>query len=205
MIEQGTHAWKMLRLGKVTASRIADLTARTKSGWGAGRANYMADIVCERLTGKATEGFRSSDMDYGNQTEDEARAAYCFFRNAKINEAAFIDHPTIKMAGASPDGLIDVDGLFEVKCPKPATHIATLEGKSIKGVYLKQMQWQMACTGRQWCDFVSYNNDLPEHIQLSIRRVNRDEEMISELENFVIDFLNEVEGKIRYLETLEVA
>jgi putative phage-type endonuclease len=196
---QGTEEWYAARLGKVTSSRIADMVARTKSGWGASRANYMAELVAERLTGKPTEGFQSAAMRRGKDVEPDAMSAYAFYTDATLATVGFVPHPSIAMAGASPDRLVDDDGLVEVKCPNTATHIDTLLGASIPGEYVKQMQWQMACTGRAWCDWVSFDPRLPELMQLSIHRIVRDQAMIDELEAAARVFLHEVAAKVAAL------
>lgn len=196
-IEQGSEAWHQLRLGKVTASRIADMLARTKSGWSTSRANYASELVIERLTGSPTEGFKSAAMQWGTDTEPRAREAYEFRSDAVIEPASFVDHPVIPMSGASPDGLVGADGLVEVKCPLTATHIETLLEGKVPGRYVLQMQWQMACTGRQWCDFVSFDPRMPEWSALFIERVARDQAKIDEIENEVVLFLNEVEATVR--------
>lgn len=205
MIEQRSEEWHQMRLGKVTASRIADMMAKTKTGWGASRGNYAAELIAERLTGQRTDGYVSEAMQNGIDMEEEARNAYAFIKNAKLHEVAFVDHPCISMAGASPDRLVGDDGLIEIKCPMPKKHIATLLGGSIDGAYLMQMQWQMACTGRKWCDFVSYSAAFPEHLKLFVRRVHRDEKHIEELETEVIKFLTEVEDKVLALNALSEA
>jgi putative phage-type endonuclease len=189
MIEQGTPEWHALRVGKATASRVADIIRKTKSGVSASRARYMGELVAERLTGRPTESFKSADMDWGHATEAEAREVYAFERDATLEAVAFVDHPTIPMAGASPDRLVSTDGLLEIKCPATHTHLATLLGASIESDYLTQMQWQMACTGRQWCDFVSYDPRLPGEMALFVKRVQRDEAVIRELEAEVSKFL----------------
>lgn len=199
-IEQGSDEWHQQRLGKVTASRISDLLSKTKSGWGAGRTNYEAQIIAERLTGQREETFKSPAMERGNEVESEAREAYEFFNNVTVEETSFVDHPTVEMSGASPDGLVNDDGLVEIKCPNTATHLSTLLGGSIKGVYQKQMQWQMACTGRKWCDFVSYDPRMPEHLQMKVTRVERNDELIEEIEKEVVIFLEGVTEKIKKLE-----
>jgi len=202
VIIQGTPEWHETRLGKVTASRIADLMAKTKSGVSASRGNYEAQLIAERMTGTFEEGFKSAAMDRGNEVEAEARAFYEFLHNVTVEEIGFVDHKTINMSGASPDGLVGTDGLFECKCPNTKTHIDTLLGGSIKGVYLKQMQWQMACTERLWCDFVSYDPRMPEHLQMFVQRVERDDKMIAEIESDVKTFLADLEIKIKQLESL---
>lgn len=198
-MDQRTAEWFAARLGKATASKIADLTATTKSGPAASRANYAAQLVAERLTGEPAETFTSPAMQWGNDTEAEARAAYCFFRDEAVVEVGFVDHPTVAMSGASPDGLVGDDGLLELKCPNTATHILTLTGKSVPGKYVKQIMWQLACTGRKWCDFASYDPRLPESMRLLVIRLHRDDAMIAELEAEVSTFLAEVEETVSTL------
>lgn len=199
---QRSEAWHQARLGKVTASRVADVVARIKTGWGASRANYAAELIAERLTGQPAEKFSSPAMQCGTDTEEQARAAYAFASDVDVISVGFVPHPGIAMAGASPDGLVGDDGLLELKCPNTATHIDTL----IKGVvaekYVKQVQWQMACTGRAWVDFASFDPRMPDDLQLWVRRVPRDEEMIAELEREVIVFLAEVDETVAKLTTL---
>lgn len=196
---QGSQEWHAARLGKVTASRVADVIAKTKTGWGASRANYMAELLAERLTGVAAEQYTNAAMKWGTDTEAEARAAYSFMRDAEVVEVGFIDHPEIPMTGASPDGLIGTDGLVELKCPNTATHVDTLLGSTIPAKYVTQMQWQMACTGRAWCDWVSYDPRLPGSMQLFVQRVARDDAMIAGLESDVTAFLSELGQKVAAL------
>jgi putative phage-type endonuclease len=192
---QGTQEWMRERLGKATASRISDLMAKTRTGWGASRKNYAAELVVERMTGEPAPRYQNGAMAYGLECEPEARAAYAFVMNVDVAEAGFVPHPTIDMAGASPDGLINDDGLVEIKCPNTATHLDTLlRPQAIDGDYLLQMQFQLACTGRQWCDFVSYDKRLPEPMRLSIARIPRDDKLIAEIEAAVRAFLAEVDA-----------
>lgn len=199
MIAQGTPEWHALRIGKATGSRIADVVAETKTGPSASRANYMAELVAERLTGKRTEAFVNAAMQWGTDKEAEARHLYAFEKDAEVIEVAFVDHPTIPMSGASPDGLVGADGLVEFKCPNTATHIATLRGAPIDKKYMVQMQWQMACTGRTWCDFVSYDPRLPLEMAMHIRRVPRDDKQIADLETKVAAFLAELDQTVSEL------
>lgn len=202
MIEQGTPEWHALRCGKVTASKIADLTAKTKTGVSAMRATYMGQLIAERMTGVVAESYTSGPMQWGTDTEEEARDAYAFYHGATLHPVAFVEHPTIPMSGASPDRYVGDDGLIEVKCPNTATHIETLLGKSIPGKYVKQMHWQMACTGRSWCDFVSFDPRMPEHLKLFVRRLHRDPSVISELESEVRQFISELDAKVAELNAL---
>lgn len=199
MTEQGSDAWKRERAGKATASKIADIVAKTKAGWGASRANYAAQLVAERLTGTPAESYINAAMQHGTDTEPEARDAYQFRTDADVEQTGFIPHPTIAMSGASPDGLVGTDGLLEIKCPNTATHIETLLGGEIDRRYQIQMQWQMACTGRKWADFASFDNRLPEAMRLHIRRIPRDDVLIASLEQDVSLFLAEVAETVESL------
>ncbi len=198
-VTQGSPEWIALRLGKVTASRVADVVAKTKTGWGSSRANYMAELVAERLTGSPAIAYTNAAMQWGTEKEPEARSAYEFLTNIEVKAVGFIPHPVIQMAGASPDGLVEDDGLVEIKCPQTATHLETLLGGEIDAKYIKQMQWQMACGGRAWCDWVSYDPRLPEPMRLFVRRVPRDDKLIAELEKDVKDFLSELDAKVSEL------
>ena len=200
-MEQRTDSWFAARAGKVTASAIYKVMARTKTGWGADRANYMAQLVSERLTGRPADSFSNSAMQWGIDTEPQARAMYELETGQGVVECGFFDHPEIAMSGASPDGLIGEKGLIEIKCPNTATHIATLRGAEIEGNYIKQMQWQMACTGTEWCDFVSFDPRLPDEMQMHIRRIERDDEMLREIGEHVTEFLAEVDATIADLTT----
>lgn len=197
---QGSGAWFALRCGRVTASRAADLIARTKTGWGASRAHYMAQLVVERLTGTVEPSHPTAAMRWGTQTEPEARAAYQLQRDVAVREADFILHPDIFMAGASPDGLVGEDGLVEIKCPNSATHIEVLRSATIPERYQLQMLWQMACTGRAWCDFLSYDPRFPEPLRLFIKRLDRDEARIAELERQVEAFIAELDEAVTAIE-----
>lgn len=192
-VVQGTEEWHAARRGKLTASRIADMMARTKTGYAASRENYRAQLVVERLTGETPDGFTNAAMRWGTETEPMARAAYSFWADADVVEVGFIDHPTLEWAGASPDGLVGDDGLVEIKCPESKTHIATLRGGAIPDKYVKQMQWQMACTGRKWCDFVSFDPRLPVPMQMHVTRLRRDDEIIAQIEAEAVVFLAEIE------------
>lgn len=199
---QGSQEWLQLRAGKVTASRVADIIAKTKSGYSASRANYMAQLITERLTGNPAETFTNAAMAWGTEMEPEARRAYEFYKAVDVEQVAFVDHPTIGDCGASPDGLVGSDGLVEIKAPLTATHIETLTSRSVPSKYITQMQWQMSCTGRKWTDFVSYDPRMPESMRFFCVRVQRDDQMIAELEAEVIKFLAEVRAKVDELKRL---
>jgi putative phage-type endonuclease len=199
MMDQGSEEWFTIRIGKVTASRVADVIAKTKTGYSASRDNYMAQLICERLTGLKGESFTNAAMQHGTDTEPLARAAYEALQDVLVDEVGFVPHPTIEMAGASPDGLVGDDGLLEIKCPNTATHIETLISKVVPSKYNTQMQFQMACTGRKWCDFVSFDNRLPEMFQLFVTRVPRDEVFIRLIESEIVQFIAELDDKINKL------
>jgi putative phage-type endonuclease len=200
-MEQLSEEWFAARRGKVTASRLSDVIAMTKSGWGAARGNYMAELITEILTGITVERFRNDAMTWGVEKEPDARNAYMFFRDVEVLSAEFVLHPRIAESGASPDGLIGDGGLLEIKCPQTATHIETLINGTCSSRYVTQMQWQMACTDRQWCDFVSFDPRLPASMQLFVRRFERQQKEIDQLEKDVAQFLKEMHAKIATLQS----
>lgn len=202
-IIQGTPEWFAIRCGKVTASKVADVIAKTKTGPAASRANYLAQLVAERLTGKPAESFSNGAMQWGTDQEPFARAAYELKTDALVDQIGFVDHPAIAMSGASPDGLIDSFGLVEIKCPNTATHIEYLLGKQVPPKYKPQMAWQLACTERAWCDFVSFDPRMPERHQLFVIRYTPEADYIAELESAVVEFLGEVAKTIEKLENLQ--
>jgi putative phage-type endonuclease len=192
-IAQGSDEWhKICRLGKVTASRIADVMAKGKSGEAATREDYRTELVVQRLTNEPGESFTNAAMEWGTQTEPMARIAYEAHANVFVEQVAFVDHPTIEWFGCSPDGLVGETGLVEIKCPASKAHIKYLLGGKPPAKYVPQMQCQMAVTGREWCDFVSYDPRLPEDLQLFVVRLERDEEYIKAMEAEVEKFLGEV-------------
>lgn len=199
---QGDREWFAARRGKVTASRVSDVVARTKTGWGASRANYTAELIAERLTGETAPSYTNAAMQHGIDTEPMARAAYEFFRDETVQIVGLIPHPSIAMSAASPDGLVGDDGMLELKCPNTSTHIETLLGGTIPAKYETQMMWQMACAGRKWVDFASFDPRLPLNLSLFVRRVRRDDKRIAELEGMVCEFLVEVEAKVAALTAL---
>ena len=200
---QGSPEWFAQRLGRATASRIADVIAKTKSGYSTSRENYCVELALERITGTHAASFSNDAMRWGTETEPLARAAYEARTGAIVEEVAMVPHPTIAMAGASPDGTIDADGLLEVKCPSQATHAKNLLSRKPDGKYITQMMWQMACTGREWCDFVSFDPRFPLHLQLMVVRVPRDDLYIKMLESEVVDFLGEVSQMVDGLNSIQ--
>lgn len=203
-IEQGTDEWFAIRCGKVTASRVADVIATTKSGYSASRANYEAQLICEILTGKPAESYSNAAMAWGTETEPLARAQYELKTGEMVNQIGFVVHPMIEQAGASPDGLVGSEGLIEIKCPNTSTHLDTLLSQKVPSKYIVQMTWQMVCTGRKWCDFVSYDPRLPENLQLFVQRIELDEDYAKKLQNEVVMFLVEVNEKVEKLRKINV-
>jgi len=197
---QGTQEWLNARAGSLGASRVADAIAKTKSGWGASRANLMAELIVERLTGApVADRFVNDAMRWGTEVEPQARAAYEFYKDVSVKQVGIVRHPSIAGTHASPDGLVGDDGLIEIKAPQTSNHIETLISKAVPAKYVTQIQWQLCCTGRQWCDFVSFDPRMPEAMQFFCVRVHRVPEIIEELEQEVVAFLNEVRAKISTL------
>ena len=200
---QGSSEWLMERCGKVTASRVGDIMAKTKSGYSAGRANYMAQLLCERMTGSVEESFKSEAMRWGTEKEPEARSIYEALNLTVVEEYGFGMHPEIPYFGASPDGLIGEDGGLEIKCPNTATHIETLLDGTVKRQYLLQMQTAMAVFNREWWDFVSYDPRMADGLKIWVKRVDRDNSLIAEIESEVIKFNAELEAKIEQLQKMK--
>ncbi|EAT8908028.1 YqaJ viral recombinase family protein [Salmonella enterica] len=206
MMLQRSPEWFAARCGKVTASRLYDVMTRTKSGYAASRQNYMAELICQRLTGKPEEGFTNAAMMRGTELEPVAREMYALNEfDAVISEVGLIDHPTIAGFAASPDGLINDDGLIEIKCPNTWTHLQTLKTGVPKRQYLLQMHAQMMCTGRKWCDFVSFDDRLPPELAYFKTRINFDEVLAEEIEQEVVKFLTELETEIQNITHQESA
>lgn len=204
-IVQGSPEWFAQRLGKVTASRLSDVVAKIKTGEASTRAGYRAELVAERLTGKAAEGFSNAAMKWGTDCEPLARAAYEAEFGLLVVETGMVQHPRIEMSGASPDGLVSIDGLLEIKCPDTKTHIDTILSGEAPSKYIPQVQWQMACTGRAWCDFASFDPRMPADMQLFVRRVLRDDTLIRSFEDEVVQFLSEVDATVEKLKAWKKA
>lgn len=201
MSAQGSDEWFAARLGRATASRFADVLATTKTGAGASRKNYLAQLVVERITGQRAESYTNAAMQWGTDTEPLARAAYSAATGNEVQECGFIRHGSL-MAGASPDGMVEDDGLIEIKCPNTATHIETLLARRMPSRYQAQVQGQLWIADKLWCDFVSYDSRMPVDLQLAVYRVERDNTYISKLYAEVVAFLIEVEATVEKLNEL---
>ena len=193
-MEQRTDEWFQARLGKVTASRISDVLAAPTT---AAYSNYQAQLIAERLTGEPYESHVTAAMQWGVDTEAEARSMYEFMTDQTVMDIGFVPHFIIKQSGASPDGLVGLNGQIEIKCPNTATHIKTFTSGTIEKKYRNQMTWQMACTDRHWCDFVSYDPRLPAEYNLCIIRFERDDEEVKKMELKVKEFLGHLEDKLK--------
>ena len=190
---QGSEEWHSARLGKVTASKLIDVLTKGKGeAESLTRAKYRMDLACEMLSSTRAESFTNDAMARGTELEPIARMFYEVKFNLAVKEVGFINHPTVPMSGASPDGLVGDDGLIEIKCPNKNTHGNTILTGDIPAKYMSQMQWQMACTGRQWCDYVSFCPEMLFDLQMYVKRVPRDDEFIAKAEVAVVKFLEEV-------------
>jgi len=204
MIEQGTIEWFEARLAKVTASRLNAVMAKTKSGYAATRVNYMMELICQKLSGQREESFTSASIQRGNEMEPIARGAYEANKGIFVEEAEFTIHPIEKGFGASPDGLVGEDGLIEIKCPNTATHIEFLKSGKVKREYLLQMHGQMLCTGRRWCDFVSYDDRI-KGLEYRCVRIDFDLELGNEIIMEVTKFLNDMDKELKIIEGMRKA
>ncbi len=205
--EQGTEGWFADRLGKVTASRLSDVLAKTKTGYSASRNNYMTQLVLETITQSRAESYTNLAMAWGTEQEPFARAAYEAKTGQMVEEVGFLPHPTIALAGASPDGLVGDSGMVEIKCPSTSTALEcwltqSQGGNAVDSKYFAQMQWQMRCADRSWCDYVVFDPRMPAKAQLFVTRVERDEEWLKNAEEEVTKFLVEMQAKVETLKTI---
>ncbi len=204
-MEQRTAQWFQARLGKVTASNIYNVLSKTAKGLPTSKyEDYKIKLITERLTGETSPHYETEDMRWGIEHEEDALKEYAFIYDTEISQCGFIQHPTLKMAGASPDGLIGENGLIEIKCPRSANHMRFCIDNEIKPEYHAQMQFQMACTERQWCDFISYDPRFTgdsSHLRMKIKRIYRDDKQIEQINQAVQAFLAEIEREIKQLST----
>jgi putative phage-type endonuclease len=202
VIEQGSEAWQTMRCGKITASRIKMMVAKTKSGPSASRQNLAATLMLERVLGVVEETFVNDAMRRGVEEEPLARLAYTLATGNDVEEVPFINHPNIANAGASPDGLVGEDGMVEIKNPNTSTHVGWAIAGVVPAEHVMQLQWQMACSGRKWCDFVSFDSRMPEGQSLFIKRLYRDDDLIEKVEKQVVEFDAEVEKMVSDLRSI---
>jgi putative phage-type endonuclease len=201
-MEQLTPEWFAARVGKLTASRMADVMAKTKSGPAASRKNYMMELICEKLSGESVDFYKNAAMQRGTDLEPIARGAYEASKGLFVKEEGLVDHPTIIGLAASPDGLVGDDGLIEIKCPNTATHLEFLKTSKIPSKYILQMHTQMICTGRNWCDFVSYDDRL-QGLEYKCVRVKLDVNTVIDIETAAITFISEMNHELIEIEKLK--
>jgi len=203
-IIQGTPEWLQLRLGHVTASRVADILAKTKTGPSASRQNYLIELAIQRVTGVVEESYKNEAMIRGTEEEPKARQAYELLTETFVEEVPFVKHKSIEWFGCSPDGIIkNNDGtynLLEIKNPNSATHWSYIKEGEPPTKYKIQMMAQMACTGAQWCDFFSYDSRMPEGSRYFLKRMVRDNAFIDEMEKEVKVFLDQVAEEVKLME-----
>lgn len=199
-MEQLSPEWFAIRKGKVTAGRIVDVMA---GGKGVTRQNYMNKLIDEVTTSEQPEGYTNAYMQWGIDQEPKARQLYELQTGYTVEQTGFVLHPTIEGTGASPDGLVGEDGLVEIKCPATSTHREFLLTGKIKTQYIYQMHWQMVCTERKWCDFVSYDpRMINPNLRLKIVRVPLDEELVSVITEAVVSFIDELNDNLKQLEEI---
>jgi hypothetical protein len=197
---QGSDEWRQARCGSIGASDAPRVVRRIKSGgYSADRDSLMAEKVLERLTDTPVEIYKTAAMLQGTAREPDARMTYALIKGVEVEEVGIVPHPTLAGSHCSPDGLVGESGLVEIKCPMPAAHLELLINETISNDHLVQVAWQMSVTGRQWCDFVSFNSDFPSSMQIWIKRVHRDPKFIAELEREIATFIKELEAKVAKL------
>ncbi|WP_273722008.1 lambda exonuclease family protein [Bartonella sp. ML71XJBT] len=200
-MEQRTAEWFQARLGKVTASNVYNVLNKTAKGTPTSKyEEYKIKLMTERLTEEISQSYITPAMQWGIEHEEDALREYAFIYDTEVTRCGFIQHPTIQMAGASPDGFVGEDGLVEIKCPQSLNHLRFFIDDTIKPEYIAQMQFQMACTGRKWCHFMSYNPHFvgrSSHLRMKIKRINRDEEHIEAINKAVEIFLEEIEQEMQ--------
>lgn len=196
---QRTDEWWKKRLGKITASRIGDIMPGARGAYKDSREALAYSLAAEWLTSTPQNTFVTHSMQWGIDQEPNAKLAYTAKTDLEIREADFYQHPTIALSGGSPDGLIQENGLVEIKCPETHTHLKSLCEYYIKPQYIYQMQWCMECAGKTYCDFVSFDPRVKAPYNIWIYEVERDNEMIAKIKEEVllfIDYLSEIKGKM---------
>jgi len=191
---QGSDQWLRARIGRITASRISDVMATLKRGGeSAARRNYKMELTAERLTRRAADHYVSYEMQRGSEKESDAKMLYEMATGTMLEPVGFVLHPELDFTGASPDALIGEAGVLEVKCPKTETFLEWLDTRQVPEDYICQMQWEMACTGRQFAHFFAFDDRLPAGHQHIVIEVPRNEEMIQRITGEVVRLNTEIE------------
>jgi len=206
-IEQGSPEWMALRIGKIGGSRVADLLTEGRGGAESlTRKKYKNELIRERLTLKKLDTYKTPAMIRGIELEPMARAWYEVKYNTFVDQVAIVLHPFIDGAQCSPDGLVEAtNSLIEIKIPNPENHLDNIltGGKQLEQYY-DQVQWQLACMPeKEFCDLVSYDPEMPDHLQGFVKRIYRDDEYINNMQNAVIAFLSEIETIVNNLKEIK--
>ena len=205
---QGSEKWQALRIGKIGGSRIADLLTEGRSGGESlTRRKYKNELIRERLTLKKLDTWKSPAMQRGIDLEPLARSWYEVKHNVFVDQVAIVKHPTIQDAQCSPDGIIFADKpyLIEIKVPSPENHLDNIltGGKQLEQ-YIDQAMWQLACMPEmEFCDIVSFDPEMPDHLKGFVKRIYRDDEYIKTMEDKVILFLQEIETTVNNLKEIQ--
>ena len=206
-IEQGSPEWMALRIGKIGGSRVADVLTEGRSGAESlTRRKYKNELIRERLTGRKLDTYKTPAMQRGIDLEPMARAWYEVKYNTFVDQVAIVLHPSINGGQCSPDGIVEAtNSLIEIKIPNPENHLDNIltGGKQLEQYY-DQVQWQLACMPeKEFCDLVSYDPEMPDHLQGFVKRIYRDDKYIQAMQNAVIAFLSDIETIVNNLKEIK--
>jgi putative phage-type endonuclease len=206
-IAQGSPEWMALRVGKIGGSRISDLLTEGRNGAESlTKRKYKNELIRERLTGRKLDTYKTPAMQRGIDLEPMARAWYEVKYNTFVDQVAIVLHPFIDGGQCSPDGVVEAtNSLIEIKIPNPENHLDNIltGGKQLEQYY-DQVQWQLACMPeKEFCDLVSYDPEMPDHLQGFVKRIYRDDEYIQTMQNAVIAFLSEIETIVNNLKEIQ--
>jgi len=198
-MQQGSEEWLQATAGSCGSSDAPRIVRKTDKGYSADRGTLLGEKVLEKLTGRRTDRPKTQAMQNGIDREPVARIGYSIKYNIEVEQVPFVPHPLIVGAHCSPDGYVGELGLVEIKCPEAKKHIEVLITEAIPKDHMEQMMWQMACTGRQWCDYVSFHPGFPKEMSMWVKRVPRVETHIKDLESEVKTFIKEINAKVSKL------
>jgi hypothetical protein len=200
VIPDTSSSWLPARVGVLTGSVFGKAIAKTKDGkWAASRKDLLFEKLAERLTGVAADHFVTPAMQWGLDHEAGAKGLIEASQGIFVDKAGFCLHPTIEFFGATPDGFIDTDGVLEIKCPTTKTHLTYLCNKKVPSEYVPQMLAELACAGRRWALFASYDPRMPPAQQLFLTRFEPTADAIAECEEQAKEFLKELETMFRQI------